>query len=200
VSRRDVHVQTAAATRAPSGWRTVISAAADPLLMVRDGDLRDAVLTFDLHHSDLPLRAAFPLLVKNLLDYLLPGGFENQVFTPGQAVSLIAEPTARYADVTGPDGHTVRLAAPFPPFTATDVPGVYVVRQQLTSGSRQSRFVVQLQDQSISRIAPGAAPLIQAADQPRGPLPRGTLEIWPWLVAVGLVVLVAEWFVYLRGR
>jgi Ca-activated chloride channel family protein len=200
VSLRDVHVQTAAATRAPSGWRTVISAAADPLLMVRDGDVRDALLTFDLHHSDLPLRAAFPLLVKNLLDYLLPGGFENQVFTPGQAVSLIAEPTARYADVTGPDGHTTRLAAPFPPFTATDVPGVYGVRQQLTSGSRPSRFVVQLQDQSISRIAPGAAPLIQAADQPRGPLPRGTLEIWPWLVAVGLVVLVAEWFVYLRGR
>src|SRR5262249_34687873 len=139
-------------------------------------------------------------LVKNLLDYLLPGGFENQVFAPGDAVTLIAEPGARYADVTAPDGRAARLMPPFPPFTATDVPGVYTVRQQLASGTRLSRFVVQLQDQSMARIAPGAAPLIQATDQPRGPVPRGTLEIWPWLVVGGLVLLVAEWFVYLRGR
>ncbi|HEY4025249.1 MAG TPA: BatA and WFA domain-containing protein [Candidatus Dormibacteraeota bacterium] len=200
VSLRDVHVQSAGSVRVPAGWRTVISAAADPLLLVSEGDPRDAVMTFDLHHSDLPLRAAFPILVQNLLDYLLPGGFENQVFAPGQAVGLIAEPDARWADVSGPDGHTTRLTPPFPPFTATDLPGVYTVRQQLTSGVRLSRFVVQLQDAGISRIAPGAAPLIQEADRQRGALARGTLEIWPWLVAVALVALVAEWFVYLRGR
>jgi Ca-activated chloride channel homolog len=199
VSLKDVHVQSAAAVKAPAGWRTVISAAADPLLLVREGEPRDAILTFDLHHSDLPLRAAFPILVQNLLDYLLPGGFENQVFTPGQSVGLIAEPDARWADVTGPDGRTTRLTPPFPPFTATDQPGVYTVRQQLQSGNRLSRFVVQLQDQAISRIAPGAAPLIQEGDRPRGVLPRGTLEIWPWLVAAALVALVAEWFVYLSG-
>jgi len=199
VSLKDVHVQSAAAVKSSTGWRPVVSAAADPLLLVREGDPRDAVLTFDLHHSDLPLRAAFPILVQNLLDYLLPGGFENQVFAPGQSVGLIAEPDAKWADVTGPDGHTTRLTPPFPPFTATDRPGVYTVRQQLTSSTRLSRFVVQLQDQAISRIAPGAAPLIQEADRPRGVLPRGTLEIWPWLAAAALVALVAEWFVYLRG-
>ncbi|HXM57845.1 MAG TPA: VWA domain-containing protein [Candidatus Dormibacteraeota bacterium] len=199
VSLKDVHVQSAAAVKSASGWRTVISAAADPLLLVREGDPRDALLTFDLHHSDLPLRAAFPILVQNLLDYLLPGGFENQVFAPGQAVTLIAEPDAKYADVSAPDGHTTRLTPPFSPFTATDLPGVYTVRQQLASGSRVSRFVVRLQDQSISRIAPGAAPLIQEADRQRGALPRGTLEIWPWLVAAALLALVVEWFVYLRG-
>jgi Ca-activated chloride channel family protein len=200
VSLKDVHVQSAASLKVPTGWRTVISAAAGPLLLVREGDPRDALLTFDLHHSDLPLRAAFPILMKNLLDYLLPGGFENQVFAPGQPVTLIAEPDARYADVTGPDGHGTRLTPPFTPFTATDLPGVYTVRQQLASGSRLSRFVVQLQDPALSRISPGAAPLIQAADRPSGVLPRGTLEIWPWLAAAALVALVAEWFVFLRGR
>jgi hypothetical protein len=201
VDLQDVHVQSAASLKVPSGWRTVISGAAGPLLAVREGDPPDALLTFDLHHSDLPLRAAFPILMNNLLDYLLPGGFENQVFSPGQSVTLIAEPGAKSADVTGPDGQSTHLTAPFPPFTATDVPGVYTVRQQLASGSRLSRFVVQLQDPSLSRISPGAAPLIQAADRPSGAvLPRGTLEIWPWLAAAALVVLVAEWFVFLRGR
>jgi hypothetical protein len=200
VSLKDVHVQSAASLKVPTGWRTVISAAAGPLLLVREGDPRDAVLTFDLHHSDLPLRAGFPILVQNLLDYLLPGGFENQIFAPGQAVTLIAEPDARWADVTGPDGRTTRLTPPFAPFGATDLPGVYAVRQQLASGSRLSRFVVQLQDPTLSRISPGAAPLIQAADRPSGVLPRGTLEIWPWLAAAALLALVAEWFVFLRGR
>jgi hypothetical protein len=60
--------------------------------------------------------------------------------------------------------------------------------------------VVQLQDPSLSRISPGAAPLIQAADRPSGVVPRGTLEVWPWLAAAALVALVAEWFVFLRGR
>jgi Ca-activated chloride channel family protein len=200
VSLKDVHVQSAAAVKVPAGWRPVIAAASAPLLLVREGDPRDAVLTFDLHHSDLPLRAGFPILVQNLLDYLLPGGFENQVFTPGQAVALIAEPDARYADVTGPDGRSTRLNAPFPPFSATDLPGVYTVRQTLQHGTRLSRFVVQIQDPSISRIGPGAAPLVQEADRPRGALPRGTLEIWPWLIAAGLVVLAVEWLVWLRGR
>jgi len=198
VSLKEVHIQSAATVKPPTGWRTVISAAAGPLLLVKEGEPRDALLTFDLHHSDLPLQAAFPILVQNLLDYLLPGGFENQVFAPGQPVTLIAEPDARWADVTGPDGHTTRLApAPYPPFTATARPGVYTVRQQLSSGERLSRFVVQLQNPSISRIAPGAGPFVQPLDRPAGPLPRGTLEIWPYLVAAAIVVLVLEWLVYL---
>ena len=200
VSLKDVHVQTAAAVKPPAGWRTVISAAADPLLLVREDQPADVVLTFDLHHSDLPLRADFPILVENLLDFLLPSGFENQVYAPGQPVTFVAEPNAKYAEVTTPDGRVTRLVPPFPPFMATDVPGVYTVRQQLASGSRTSRFVVQLQDPSISRIAPGAAPLVQAGDRPTGVVPRGTLEVWPWVAAVALVVFVAEWFVYLRGR
>jgi Ca-activated chloride channel family protein len=201
VSLKDVHVQSAGALKAPPpGWRTVIGAAADPLLLVHDDDPRGAVLTFDLHHSDLPLRAGFPILVQNLLSYMLPGGFENQVFTPGEAVTLAAEPDAKALEVTRPDGAKTRLTPPFAPFRDTLTSGVYTVRQELASGTRLSQFVVQLQDPSMSRIAPGTAPLTQEAEKARGILPRGTIEIWPWLVALALVLLAAEWAVYLRGR
>jgi Ca-activated chloride channel homolog len=201
VSLKDVHVQSAGALKAPpAGWRTVIGAAADPLLLVHDDEPRGAVLTFDLHHSDLPLRAGFPILAQNLLSYLLPGGFENQVFTPGQPVTLAAEPDAKALEVTRPDGAKTRLTPPFTPFRDTLTSGVYTVRQELASGTRLSQFVVRLQDQSMSRIAPGAAPVTQQAEKARGVLPRGTIEIWPWLVALAVVLLAAEWAVYLRGR
>ena len=197
VSLREVHIQSAALVKPPAGWRTVIAASAGPLMLVKEGEPRDALLTFDLHHSDLPLQAAFPILVQNLLDYLLPSGFENQVFAPSQPVTLIAEPGAKWADVTSPDGHTTRLNPPFPPYLGTAAPGVYTVRQQLSTGVRLSRFVVQLQDPATSRIAPGAGPFLQPLDSPPAVAPRGTLEIWPYLVAAGLALLVIEWLVYL---
>jgi hypothetical protein len=201
VSLKDVHVQSAGGLKElPAGWRTVIAAAADPLLLVHDDEPRSAVVTFDLHHSDLPLRAGFPILTHNLLSYLLPGGFENQVFTPGQAVTLAAEADAKALEVTRPDGGKVRMTPPFEPFRDTLSIGVYSVRQELSGRVRLSQFVVQLQDPTVSRIAPGAAPVTQEAEKTRGVLPRGTIEIWPWLVAIALVILVAEWAVYLRGR
>ena len=103
-------------------------------------------------------------------------------------------------DVTTPDGRSFHLAPPFGPFTETAGIGVYTVRQALAKGTRLSRFVVQLEDPAVSRIQPGAAPLTQGVVQPHGALPRGTLEIWPWLAGIGLGLLALEWVLYLRGR
>jgi hypothetical protein len=44
----------------------------------------------------------------------------------------------------------------------------------------------------------GAAPPTQDLERPRGPLPRGTLEIWPLVTAGALLLLVVEWLVYLQ--
>jgi len=161
-----------------------------------------AELTFDIHHSDLPLRAAFPILVDNLLAYLLPSGFENQAFALGKPVVLAAEPGATEVDVTTPEGRVARLKPPLAPFTDTETPGVYLVRQVVPGGVRTSRFVVEFVDPVLSRVAPGAAAIPFEDDDtrkvPAGP--RGTLELWPWLVGGVLTLVVVEWLVYLRGR
>ena len=61
--------------------------------------------------------------------------------------------------------------------------------------------MVQLQDRSQSQILPGTAPVTQEAARPKGPPLRGTLELWPWLAGLGLVLLTVEWLVFLRpGR
>jgi hypothetical protein len=200
VNLKDVHVQSASRVTVPSGWRTVIGATENALVMVHEGEPRVVEFTFDIHHSDLPLRAAFPILVQNLVSYLLPGGFENQAYPLGAAVTLAPEPDAKALTVNTPAGRVINLSKPFAPFVDTAIPGVYTVTQQLPEGTRVSRFVVQLQDPTASRISPGAAPVTQEAAKPSGPLPRGTLEIWPWLAAAALVLAGAEWLIYLRGR
>lgn len=198
---KDVHVQAAARVTVPSDWHAVITATAAPLLLIHDGEPRIAELTFELHHSDLPLRAAFPILVQNLVSYLLPGGFENQVFAPGAAVTLVPEPGATTLEVRSPGGHVTKLAPPFPipPFTQTSQIGVYTVSQALPDGLHTSRFLVEFQDPAQSQIAPGAAPLVDQASGSAGQQPRGTLEIWPWIALAALALIVAEWVVFLRA-
>jgi Ca-activated chloride channel family protein len=198
---KDVHVQAAAQVAVPSDWHAVITATAAPLLLIHDGEPRIAELTFELHHSDLPLRAAFPILIQNLVSYLLPGGFENQVFAPGAAVTLVPEPGATTLDVQSPDGHVTRLAPPLPipPFTQTSQIGVYTVTQTLSDGPHTNRFLVEFQDPAQSQIAPGATPLVDAVSASAGQQSRGTLEIWPWIALLALALILAEWMVFLRA-
>lgn len=198
---KDVHVQVAARTIVPAGWRVAIAGADLPLLLIHQGEPRVAEMTFDLHQSDLPLRAAFPILIQNLLGYLLPGGFESRVFAPDRPVTLATEVGATAVEVTTPDGRTSKLAPPFPaaPFTDTGRPGIYSVRQELPGGARTSYFAVNFADPALSRIAPGPAPTIQETGRPTGPVPRGTLELWPWVALAALVLLAGEWVVFHRG-
>ena len=53
---------------------------------------RIAALGFDVHHSNLPLKADFPVLVQNLLAYLLPetatascSALSQEMFQPPKA-------------------------------------------------------------------------------------------------------------------
>ncbi|MGH9190115.1 MAG: hypothetical protein ACRD0Q_08800, partial [Acidimicrobiales bacterium] len=200
LSLRDVHVQSAAATVPPPGWRVVMAAAKGPLLMVREGEPRVAQLTFDVHRSDLPLRAAFPILVQNIVSQLMPGGFESQTLPLGRPLSLAAAPETTGIDVVLPGGRQLQLPPPFPSVLSdTHTPGVYTVRERRPGQTSTSRFAVALADPEQSRIAPGPRPQVEVTRRSAGAAPRGTLEVWPWLAALLFGGLLLEWLVFLRG-
>src|ERR671935_50625 len=75
----------------------------------------------------------------------------------------------------------------------------FVPSGKLPGSVRTARFVVLFQDSNLSRIQPGGPPLTEEASGPAGPVARGTLEIWPWLAALALALLVVEWLVFHRG-
>src|SRR3972149_6046816 len=76
---------------APSGWLpawgrpvAIDSKTNAPLLIVGEQNGRRlGVLAFDLRRSDLPLRVAFPILIANLVDALVPGGGPGPPATAG---------------------------------------------------------------------------------------------------------------------
>lgn len=73
ISLRDVNVGRATRVALDSGDSVLAASVGAPLIVARQSDngLRSVWVGFDVRESDLPLRAAFPLLMANALDWFV---------------------------------------------------------------------------------------------------------------------------------
>jgi len=203
-----VHVLQARAVEPPSDARVLVEAQGGPLLFVVERpERRLAVLTFDLHDSDLPLHVAFPVLTANLVDWLLPGGAPAlpELIRPGDPVPLQPHPEAAEIQITAPDGvrHTLPVGDIPPVFVATDQLGAYWIQHLDRSDRllRSAAFAVNLFDPAESDIAPRDVLQVgQTQLSPTARQQRSRREFWPWLAAAALGVLTLEWWTYQRGQ
>jgi hypothetical protein len=163
---------------------------------------RIAVMTFDPRHSDLPLQVAYPILIANLVDWLLPGrigDIPDQV-TPGQVLTFTPPPEIDALTVTRPDGTSTRLEIQEGRtlFEDTTQPGVY----RVTWGEEQSLvFSVNLTNPQESDILPAESlPAFEGASGMEDTLPqKARREWWRSLAFIALVILIIEWLVYNRA-
>ena len=186
----------------PTWARVLVEAEGGPLVFAGEvGGRRVAVLTFDLHDSDLPLQVTYPVLMANLIGYLSPA----QAFSapdglrPGEALTI--KPGGGDGTITIIDPHGQQYAAAASEagviFADTLALGVYEVRSGQGS---LGRFSVNLFDPLESRIRPSAAITVGRVEVTAAPpQAEGQLEIWPWLAAVALALLLLEWWLYHRG-
>ncbi|HUV89002.1 MAG TPA: BatA and WFA domain-containing protein [Anaerolineae bacterium] len=202
-----VHILQARRVEPPPEARVLVEAEGGPLLFVAERpEGRLAVLAFDLHDSDLPLQVAFPILVANLTNWLLPGGAARLPVTvrPADAVPIQPDPEATDVRVTAPDGtrYTLPVGGEPAAFAATDQLGVYRVEQLVPSGAIQSvaYFAVNLFDEGESDIRPQDTVRVgQAEVVAQGRAEEGRREFWPWLAGAALAVLAVEWWAYQVG-
>jgi hypothetical protein len=207
VEFRTIAVREARQVQA-TGWaRTLVEAEGGPLLIAGSQDgRRIAILTFDLHASDLPLQIAFPILMANLLEWYAPASPVEaaQGMTPGDPVVIRPQATTTDYRVTMPDGSRLTFAADAEllSFARTEQPGIY--RVELLSGQQvtgEGSFAVNLFARGESSIAPRETITVGATtvDDTRPADEYGQRGLWPWLALAALVVLAVEWWVYHRG-
>ncbi len=191
----------------PAPWeQSIISAPETPLLIAgENNNRRVAVLGFDLHDSDLGLQPSFPILVHNLTDWFLPQPVpgDGQV-TAGSAVTVQTWPGADRVTITSPDSRVSTVGPPFPvqPYNMTDQVGIYRVTQSVHGQLLDGAFTVNLFDPTQSQLAPAKTlPILRSSDfTPNGnAVSRQLREIWPWIAALLLLVLCAEWWLFSRG-
>lgn len=194
----------------PGTWaRVIVDSDGGPLLLAgeREGR-RIVVLAFDLHLSDLPLNIAFPLLLSNMIEYLLP--VSGVQLTTGQPIVAPVDPSIEEVRIIRPDGRVVssrdgqvQVQTNQTFYTNTDVPGVYTLEERRGNEVIASRrFAVNLFAPNESRIEPRrdlAIPQISGAQSTVVRERDGRQEIWRWLALVALIVLLIEWLYYQRN-
>jgi Ca-activated chloride channel homolog len=203
LSLGDLHVQ-ASLRLALTGEATVLARSLESPLVVamEQGRLRALVIGFDLMASDLPLRVAFPVLFHNAFEWFQPQSVEFPAHGAhsGSAIALRVGAAEGEIEMTTPSGRKEILRSATNPlvFTETFEAGLYSYKK----AGRESRFAVNLFDETESQIAPrvevGVRPTPAAgSDNPK--LDAG-FPLWPMLLAVVLVLLLSELVLALRGR
>ena len=207
-----VHIAVAQRIVTPPWVRVLVrTTAGDPLILAGEtGGRRVVALAFDLHQTDLPLQVAFPILVSNLVEWLQPQNMVNAppTLVAGDPISINALPDADEIVVTPPgEGakSTVLTPSGQTSFAGTDLLGVYSVVQKAKGQpvGEPEQFVVNLFSRDESNIAPhpGLEFVGTGENLPAdGNAGNGTpLEVWPWVLLAGLVILALEWWVYNRA-
>lgn len=108
----DLNIREARRLAPAPGDQTAAASFGVPLVLARSRPgLRMVGVSFDPRRSDLPLRATFPLLLANVLDWLDRGGEEAAAtYRTGTVVPVPVDGAPEVATVVGPRGEVRRMA------------------------------------------------------------------------------------------
>lgn len=175
-------------------------AAGQPLVLAasyREGRARRIVLGFDPHQSAWPLRASFPIFVRNVLEAAveraeLPAGG----VLAGAPLSVAVAREVREAELRGPEGTTRALSAREGHVAVDGL--ARVGHYRLRAGDEWVDFGVNLADPAEGEIAP-AQRLETDAPQVEGvPERKRPFEVGRFFALFALIALTLEAWAYHR--
>jgi hypothetical protein len=191
-----VRLAKATPFQTPPWARVVAEAPGGPLILEGREEGRSVIgLGFEPSASGIDRMIAFPLLVANAISFL-GGGDLAPSLVPGRTVTLPVAPGIGQVTLETPDGQPRRLRPEQGSvrFDEVELPGRYVIREVGAGVGEPRVFAVNVADEAESSIAPRPRPPVTV------PSPGGDgtvvrpLEIWPYLVAGALLLLVFEWW------
>lgn len=203
------HVAKASLLTLPKWGREVLASDKGPLIIAGDTEERRvAIVAFDLHDTDLPVQAAFPLLMRNLVTYLLPdpdGGLPASI-PPRSAIGIEASnPQVDKILVEDPNGkewtYPVTQTRNRISYPETGTPGVYYVTQYAGAKIQtQEAFAVNLFSRDESMSLPNSKPGLPKSEAPVPQVSNTAQsqdvfkrELWPTIALAGFFVLLLEW-------
>jgi hypothetical protein len=202
VDLQDVHIARSQDLHASKFGRALITSLQTPLVLVRDEPYRQVLFGFDLHDSDLPLRVAFPILMQNLSEWILPPSVPSHSFHPDEPVTIVPQTAATSVTVVRPDGSRRSLAGgSVATLRDTGLMGLYTVEQVVSGKVEKSWFTVNLFSEQVSQLKPVERLTLPPSNSTVAThiARRGQLEVWPWIALVALVLVVIEWLAFHRG-
>lgn len=175
-----------------TGGETVLRSGEDAIVSIAEADgRRAAVLGFDLHDSNLPMKGDFPVLMQNLLSFLLPDVRQSvRDGVCGENIVLPADARALESYALTPSAGRFALNA-----LPTDEQGVYTaVYRYADGGERQARFVLHMDtaESDTRRVGGRETGVTLQTGAAAG------RELTLWVLLVFLALSLAEWEVSRR--
>lgn len=164
------------------------------------GGRRVAVLGFDIHYSDLALQAEFPILISNLMDYMMVSGMvAEEYYETGDKIVFNGNLNGSDILVQNPDGISTSLPAAVATNAYTDTwrAGVYSVSQTVKEEEKKELFVVRFPVEQESHQNGELAEENETVGEDEKNLSGGR-DLRNLIVLLILLVLAAEWWVYVR--
>jgi Ca-activated chloride channel homolog len=198
----NVQIMESYTAKLPTWAVSLVEAPQAPLILAGElGRQRIIWIGFDTLESNWPLRVSFPIFIANAVEWLNPAHTRSSqlLVKAGEPLRLgLSEPVAG-AEVTLPDGATrtvsVDANANEIVFGDTLRQGVY----RLRAGTNETVFCVNLLDAAESNIQPrDALQLGKHETVTATTLQRANMELWRTIAAIGLAVLLFEWWWYHR--
>ena len=203
----ELYVSRMTAVQADRGFQVLAESAEGPMVVALNrAEMHAVYVAFDPLDSNWPFQRSFVNFVANAVEFLGRAGdaIASRGLVPGEAITLRLPAGSRDIDIVLPNGSRARVTADAEgniSWGPAVVAGLYRV-EFLVPGAdaRQTRLVaVNVSDAAESRIAPLAelnlgntsVQGISVASTRRGAL-------WPWVLALGLLVVVVEWWYYQR--
>ena len=196
-----VTMEDAMRVRPLAAGKTLVEAVGGPLVYaLEERDRKALFFGFDLFGSDFPLRVAFPLMLSKGLRWLHPAGLDQTSLQlqAGQPILLPVEHGVTTATVRTPSGRSFRAQVNrgMASFTETDEVGVYAV----VTGRGETRVAVNLMNAEESDLTPQPLPAFVEGARPESPPVLIQRELWPFFVALALLLFALEGFLYWRRQ
>ena len=196
----NVQVAETMGVKPPPWGVSLVESPQTPLLVAGEVDQRRVVwVGFDSLQSTWPLRIAFPIFVANAIDWLNPASANatHLMVKAGQAFRVSVSQPVSQAEITKPDGskRSIEFGGDTRDlvFGDTAAHGVY----RLKAGTNDMTFCVNVMDPTESNITPrDELSLGRYQKVSASAIKRANLEIWRWIAAAALAVLLFEWWFY----
>lgn len=197
----NVAISESIGVKTPSWGVSLVDAQQTPLIIAGELNHQKIVwVGFDSLQSTWPLRISFPMFTANAVEWLNPAAAKSSqlLLHAGETFRLALPQSVNNGEAILPNGdkRMVNLAgAREMVFSETSRQGIY----HLKAGTNSVEFCVNVLDASESSTQPheelqmGKFNTVTASD-----VKRANVEIWRWLAALALAVLMFEWWFYHR--
>ncbi len=158
-----------------------------------------ALVGFELMNSNWPRHPSILVFLQNVLDHIRQdgGGDVSMTWRPGETIRVPVHRDAGTVEVSGPMSASVDVTGS----ERVTLPMLREVGVYSAAGARPPHDVlaVSLLSDAESDIRTSDSVTVNAERATAGAVTeQAWRDIWPWLIAAGLVLLAAEWLIYVR--